>query len=82
MFIEPRHIFDVAFIGWGRRPADTEITTCYDWFRLTEAASHWLSCTFEEAAEYVAFNIDGAWVGPATPLIVNRGTPAQLEELL
>ena len=82
MFLEPREVFDVAFLGWGRRPGDFDIVTCYDWARLTEAVAAWLPCPFEEAAEYVSFNIEGAWVGTATPLIVHRAPPSDLEALL
>ena len=81
-FLEPRNVFDVALMGWGRRPADEEPILVYDWLSLIEAVAHWQQWDWERASEYVSTQIETAWVGPATPLILARSTATALEELL
>lgn len=82
MFLEPRAIYDIAFIGWGRRPGDAEIVAVYDWQRLCDAVMDAYDFDALDACDHVASNIEDAWAGPSTPLIIHRGTPYDLEQLL
>ncbi len=36
--------------------------------------------TYEEAGEYIDFNIVGSWIGDTTPIIVNKKSMKQIEE--
>lgn len=38
--------------------------------------------TLEEADEWVSFNIDGAWAGEGTPMIMLAGGPEETKERL
>lgn len=82
MFLEPRNVYDIAFLGWGRRPGDDDVVAVYDWHRLCEALM--LNYAFDalEACDHISSNMEGAWLGPNTPLIIHRGTPYDLEQLL
>ncbi len=39
-------------------------------------------CAEDEVDEYIAYNIIGAWVGPATPVFVERMTMEEVRERL
>ncbi len=39
-------------------------------------------CPEEEVDEYISFNILGAWVGPGTPVFVERMTMQEVRERL
>ena len=49
-----------------------ELVAVYDWHLLVEALMADGIETVGEAEEYISFNIDGAYLGPQTPLILNR----------
>ncbi len=36
--------------------------------------------SYEEAEEYIDFNIVGAWIGDTTPIIVNNKSIEEIEE--
>jgi hypothetical protein len=82
LFLEPRLVYDCAFLGWGRRPADPTPIAVYDWTMVRDACRVWHSMTFEEADEFVAVNIEAAWLGPGTPLLLQTGSITELEDLL
>ena len=39
-------------------------------------------CPEEEVDEYISFNVTGAWVGPGTPVFVERMTIEEVRERL
>ncbi|MGA0103183.1 MAG: hypothetical protein ACO3LH_05660 [Steroidobacteraceae bacterium] len=82
LFLYPRLVFDPAFLGWGRRPADPTPIAIYDFARCVDAVMHWYDFSPEDAHDYVVTQCEGAWLGPGTPLIAQLGSPEALEELL
>lgn len=73
--------FDGALIGmanvWQRHPsggAEVVSTLVYSGTKIIETLVRESGCSFEEAEEYVSYNIEGAYVGPATPIIVWEGS--------
>ena len=82
LFLAPRLVFDPAFIGWGRRPADPTPIAIYDFARCVTACQHWYDLSPEDAHDYVTSQCEGAWLGPGTPLVMQTGSAATLEELL
>jgi len=82
LYLYPRLVFDAAFIGWGRRPNDPVPLAIYDFARCVDAVRTWYDLDSEAAHDYVTTQCEGAWLGPGTPLIMQVGTPDQLEDLL
>lgn len=73
------HGFDDAIIGWGYRCGEEQIAV-YDRDRCLRVLMG-RGMTEEEAAEYFAFNVQGAWVGPATPMFVQLCSLAEIQEM-
>lgn len=59
--------FDEALIGTGRR-INGSLIAIYDRNKCVEILSRDMSP--EEAEEYFSFNVEGAWVGEATPMFI------------
>jgi hypothetical protein len=59
---------DAALIGVGSRCAEPDVTV-YDYGLLVDCFVS-QGMTEEEAVEWVSYNIEGAWVGPQTPIIL------------
>lgn len=82
LLLEPRLVFDSAFLGYGERPGDPVPVPIYDYDKVIDALIWWHECSRDEALEYVDFNVAGAWVGPGTPLLLHRCTVRTFEEEL
>lgn len=61
--------FDEAFIGWSRR-INEPLLAVYSYDGLIKVCTERDGMDFEEAVEYVDYNVIGAWVGEQTPIIV------------
>lgn len=61
--------FDEALIGWAQRCGQPALAV-YDAQQCVDILAR--DMPYDEAVEYFVFNIVGAWVGPNTPLFVNR----------
>jgi hypothetical protein len=61
--------FDEAFIGWSRR-INEPLLAVYDYDAIIKVCIERDGMDFEEAVEYVDYNVVGAWVGEQTPIIV------------
>jgi hypothetical protein len=61
--------FDEAFIGWSRR-INEPLLAVYSYDALIKVCVERDGMDFEEAVEYVDYNVVGAWVGEQTPIIV------------
>jgi hypothetical protein len=61
--------FDEAFIGWSRR-INEPLLAVYSYDGLIKVCTERDGMSFDEAVEYVDFNVAGAWVGEQTPIIV------------
>ena len=73
--------YDEAVIGTvSRCGKDTLI--CYDYLKLIEITrdNSEPKMSYEEAMEYVDFNIAGAWMGEGTPAIMYPQTLEEIEE--
>jgi len=61
--------FDEAFIGWSRR-INEPLLAVYSYDGLIKVCTERDGMSFDEAVEYVDYNVVGAWVGEKTPIIV------------
>ena len=65
--------FDDALLGvaliWGSNGSRTEVLV-YDAEKIRAQLMLRDKMTSEEAREYIEFNIEGAYVGPDTPIVV------------
>lgn len=65
--------FDDALLGvaliWGSNGSRTEVLV-YDAEKMRDKLVAQYGLTSEEAREYIEFNIEGAYVGPDTPIVV------------
>lgn len=77
--LEPRELFDEAFLGYGYRPGDPCEVAIYD--REVVVGLFAREMSWEDAEEHVSFNVEGSWCGPGTPMILNRCTAAQFDDL-
>lgn len=82
LFLYPRLVFDAAFLGWGRRAGDPCPVAVYDFEACIKAVMRWYDLGIEAAHDYVTTQLEGAWLGPGTPLIIQQAPIEDLEELL
>jgi len=65
--------FDDAIIGYGYRLSDPIVVydraKCIEILMRPDEAGNEMD--YEEACEYFSFNVEGAYVGPSTPLFVD-----------
>jgi hypothetical protein len=61
--------FDEAFIGYSQR-INEPILAVYSYDKLIKVCMERDGMEYEEAMEYVDYNVVGAWVGEQTPIIV------------
>lgn len=61
---------DDALVGFARRCGEPMVAV-YDRVLIIEELMR-QGASFEDADEYVAFNIEGAWLGPGTPVVMER----------
>tara|TARA_R100000353_G_scaffold7127_2_gene9058 strand:+ start:725 stop:964 length:240 start_codon:yes stop_codon:yes gene_type:complete len=71
--------FDSAVIGVGERN-NTDSMIVYDYNKMVNVLMTRDGMTYEEAGEYIDFNIVGSWIGDTTPIIVNKKSMKQIEE--
>lgn len=68
---------DAAPLGTAHRCATAPVAV-YDYAQLV-AVFVGQGMTVEEAEEWIAYNITGAYVGPTTPWVLHRATRTELE---
>jgi hypothetical protein len=61
--------FDDAFIGLSQR-INEPLCAVYSYEKMVDVLIKRDGMDYEEASEYVDFNVVGAWVGKQTPIIV------------
>ena len=61
--------FDEAFIGVSQR-INEPLLAVYSYPKMVETLIFRDGMTYEEAEEYLEYNVIGAWVGEQTPLII------------
>lgn len=61
--------FDEAFIGLSQR-INEPLLAVYSYDKMVDVLVQRDEMEYEEAVEYIDFNVIGAWVGSQTPLIV------------
>lgn len=64
--------FEKAFIGWFHRCGQPMVGV-YDYDKAVEILVE-DGMEYEEAVEYMDFNVTGAWVGKGTPAFLTRGS--------
>ena len=71
--------FDRAIIGVGERN-NTDSMIVYDYDKMVKVLVTRDDMSYEEAEEYIDFNIVGAWIGDTTPIIVTKKNIEEIEE--
>ena len=71
--------FDNAIIGVGARH-NTDSMIVYDYDKMVKVLVTRDDMSYEEAEEYIDFNIVGAWIGDTTPIIVTKKNIEEIEE--
>ena len=71
--------FDNAIIGGGER-CTTDSMIVYDYDKMVKVLVTRDDMSYEEAEEYIDFNIVGAWIGDTTPIIVTKKNIEEIEE--
>lgn len=69
--------FEDALIGVGRQ-FNQELSV-YDYNKCVEILRERDGMTYDEAFEYMEYNVVGAWVGKATPVFVELGDDGSQE---
>jgi len=70
--------FDEAILGVGRRCGQPNLLV-YDYHKCCEILVKRDKMTYEEAEEFMEFNVVGAWVGDITPIFVHNDQEAMFE---
>mgnify|MGYP003132652020 FL=1 len=71
--------FDNAIVGVGER-CNTDSMIVYDYDKMVKVLVTRDDMSYEEAEEYIDFNIVGAWIGDTTPIIVTKKNIEEIEE--
>ena len=71
--------FDNAIVGVGERN-NTDSMIVYDYDKMVKVLVTRDDMSYEEAEEYIEFNIVGAWIGDTTPIIVTKKSIKEIEE--
>ena len=71
--------FDNAIVGVGERN-NTDSMIVYDYNKMVKILVTRDDMSYEEAEEYIDFNIVGAWIGDTTPIIVTKKNIEEIEE--
>ena len=71
--------FDNAIIGVGERN-NTDSMIVYDYDKMVKVLVTRDDMSYEEAEEYIDYNIVGAWIGDTTPIIVTKKNIEEIEE--
>ena len=71
--------FDNAIVGVGERN-NTDSMIVYDYDKMVKVLVTRDDMSYEEAEEYIDYNIVGAWIGDTTPIIVNKKSIKEIEE--
>ena len=71
--------FDNAIIGVGERN-NIDSMIVYDYDKMVKVLGTRDDMSYEEAEEYIEFNIVGAWIGDTTPIIVTKKNIEEIEE--
>ena len=61
--------FDEAFIGLTHR-INHPVLAVYSWEKMVDVLVERDEMEYEDAVEYIDFNVLGAWVGEGTPIVV------------
>lgn len=81
LLLEPRSVYDRALVGVSATPGDSwrdvrspgVVVAVYDYDACIEALVDAGYASWSAAAEWVDFNVAGAWAGENTPAVVFRG---------
>ena len=71
--------FDNAIVGVGERN-NTDSMIVYDYNKMVKILVTRDDMSYEEAEEYIDYNIVGAWIGDTTPIIVTKKNIEEIEE--
>jgi hypothetical protein len=69
--------FEAALIGVGHQ-FNTQLAV-YDWDKCVDILQERDHMEYDEAIEFMDFNVLGAWVGRHTPVFVRRGKKTQCD---
>jgi len=70
--MEPADVYDPAVIGFAHDPSDAVTRLVYDCDRVIAQAVAFEGMSYEDAVEWHEFNTFCAYMGPATPIFLQR----------
>ena len=73
--------YDDCIIGVGTRCGMTDVFI-YDKHKMITKLVRKDDMTYDEALEFIDFNIDGAFIGEDTPILVDRMTRAEIKNYI
>lgn len=68
------HGFDSAIIGVTAPGPNTDSVVVYDYETCVHILMERDGMTWDEAVDYMEYNVVGSFVGPHTPIFMHRGT--------
>lgn len=72
---------DKALVGYGQQYSGTQVLAAYD-YEMCVAVFVEEGMSYEEAVEWMEFNVACLWCGEGTPLILNGLDEAEAAELV
>ena len=70
--LEPADVYDPAVIGFAHDPSDAVTRLVYDCDRIIAQAVAFEGMSYEDAVEWHEFNTFCAYMGPTTPIFLQR----------
>jgi hypothetical protein len=68
------HEFDRAYIGYTEQKGSSPVA-CYDWKKCVEILVEDRGMTYDEAVEWMGYNVTDAYIGESTPCFLYARNP-------
>jgi hypothetical protein len=72
ILLQPRHIYDRAFLGVTTRADHGAPVAIYDYQACVEAAAQWQGISLLAAVDLVLATVALPWQGPGSPMLLYR----------
>lgn len=71
--------FEEAFVGWAQRVGKPPVAI-YDYEQMVDCLMSRDGMTREDAQEFIEFNVEGAWLGEGTPMLLHMSSLKSFKE--